>query len=234
MPYDIYRNGRMEGDEPIITVDSDTLAGTDLYQSDLSDADLRKADLSGADLTDADLSRANLADANLSGANLSAADLTDTNLSGADLTGACLSWSHLTYANLTWADLTKANLTGTNLNHANLTGANLVGVDLRATNLNHANLTGATLTNGETFEYFVQHTVPWLLTAGGKPLEEVASDKNWACHSWRNCPIAVAFRTNNTANVPEEYREAAGLFITLFDAKLIPRPVTTGDNQDAG
>ena len=158
MPYDIYRNGRMEDDEPIMTVDSDTLAGDDLSGADLRQADLRQADLRVAYLRNADLSGADLAD---------------------------------------------------------------------------ANLTGTILPNGETFEYFVQHTVPLLLTAGGRPLEEVASRGNWACHSWRNCPIAVAFRTNNTANVPEEYREAAGLFITLFDAGLIPQPVTTGDNQDA-
>ena len=173
MPYDIYRNGRMEGDEPIITVDSDTLAGTDLYQSDLSDADLRKADLSGADLTDADLS-----------------------------------WADLTDADLSDADLTDADLTG-------------------------ADLTGAILPNGETLKQFVEHTVPRLLTAGGKPLEEVASSGNWACHSWRNCPIAVAFSTDRATDVPEEHRLNAVTFIALFDAGLIPQPVTTGDNQDA-
>jgi hypothetical protein len=203
MPYDIYRNGSVEGDEPIMTVDSDTLAGADLSYEYLTGANLYQSDLSDADLSGA----------NLTGASLSEADLTDADLSGADLTGA---------------SLYMANLTGTNLGGADLTGASMV-----VANLTGANLTSTILPNGETFEYFVQHTVPLLLTAGGKPLEVVTSDKNWACHNWDNCPIAVAFRTNNTAGVPEEYREAAELFITLFDAKLIPRPVTTGDNQDA-
>ena len=203
MPYEIYRNGSGEGDEPIITVGSGTLVGAGLCGTDLSGAGLKWANLRQADLTGADLS----------GANLTGADLR-----GADLTGAYMLYT---------------NLYGANLTRANLTGANLTGADLRATNLSDANLTGATLPNGETFEYFVEHTVPRLLTAGGKPLEEVASRGNWACHSWDNCPIAVAFRTNNTAGVPEEYRDDAELFITLFDSGLIPRPVTTGDNQDA-
>ena len=193
MPYDIYRNGRMEDDEPIMTVDSDTLAG-----DDLSGADLRQADLSGAYLRSADLSGADLADANLTGANLA-----EANLTGADLSGA--------------------NLTGAYMYGVNLTGANLAGADL----------TGAILPNGETLKQFVEHTVPRLLTAGGKPLEEVASSGNWACHSWRNCPIAVAFSTDRATDVPEEHRLNAVTFIALFDAGLIPRPVTTGDNQDA-
>ena len=193
MPYDIYRNGRMEGDEPIITVDSDTLGG----------ADLRKAYLNNANLTCAYLTEANLSDA----------DLTGANMYGANLTGAYM------YG---------VNLTGANLAGADLTGASMVVADLK-----EANLTGTILPNGETFEYFVQHTVPLLLTAGGKPLEEVASRGNWACHSWRNCPIAVAFCASSTSGVPEEHRLNAVTFIVLFDAGLIPRPVTTGDNQDA-
>ena len=199
MPYEIYRNGSGEGDEPIITVDSGTLAGAGLCGTDLSGAGLKWANLRQADLTGADLS----------GANLTGADLR-----GADLTGAYMLYT---------------NLYGANLTEANLTGASLIEISLI-----WATLTGATLPNGETFEYFVEHTVPRLLTAGGKPLEEVASRGNWNCHSWDNCPIAVAFRTNNTAGVPEEYRDDAELFITLFDSGLIPRPVTTGDNQDAG
>jgi len=198
MPDEIYRNGSVEGDEPIMPVGSGTLVGAGLCGTDLSGAGLKWANLRQADLTGADLS----------GANLTGADLR-----GADLTGAYMLYT---------------NLYGANLTEANLTGASLIEISLI-----WATLTGATLPNGETFEYFVEHTVPRLLTAGGKPLEEVASRGNWACHSWDNCPIAVAFRTNNTAGVPEEYRDDAELFITLFDSGLIPRPVTTGDNQDA-
>ena len=218
MPYEIYRKGSMEDGEPIMTVGSGTLVGAGLYSTDLSGADLRKADLSGADLRKADLSGADLTDADLSWADLTDADLSDADLTDADLTGADLTCAYMLYTDLTDADLSGADLTG----------AILIG-----TSLSDANLTGATLPNGETFEYFVEHTVPRLLTAGGKPLEEVASSGNWDCHNWDNCPIAVAFRTNNTAGVPEEYRDDAGLFIALFDAGLIPRPVTTGDNQDA-
>ena len=193
MPDEIYRNGSVEGDEPIMPVGSGTLIG---------------AGLSGADLSGAGLKWANLRQADLTGADLSGANLTGADLRGADLTGAYMLYT---------------NLYGANLTRANLTGANLTGADLRATNLSDANLTGATLPNGETFEYFVEHTVPRLLTAGGKPLEEVASSGNWDCHSWDNCPIAVAFGASSTSGVPEEYREAAGLFIALFDAGLIPR-----------
>ena len=198
MPYEIYRNGSGEGDEPIITVDSGTLAGAGLCGTDLSGAGLKWANLRQADLTGADLS----------GANLTGADLR-----GADLTGAYMLYT---------------NLYGANLTEANLTGASLIEISLI-----WATLTGATLPNGETFEYFVEHTVPRLLTAGGKPLEEVASRGNWACHSWRNCPIAVAFSTDRATDVPEEHRLNAVTFIALFDAGLIPQPVTTGDNQDA-
>ena len=198
MPYEIYRKGSMEDGEPIMTVGSGTLVGAGLYSTDLSGADLRKADLSGADLTDADLSWADLTDA----------DLSDADLTDADLTGA---------------DMCRSDLNRTRLCHANLTGANLTGADLTGANLKGADLTGTILPNGETLKQFVEHTVPRLLTAGGKPLEEVASSGNWDCHSWDNCPIAVAFGASSTSGVPEEYREAAGLFIALFDAGLIPR-----------
>ena len=208
MPYEIYRKGSMEDGEPIMTVGSGTLVGADLTDADLSGAYLKWADLRQADLT-------------------------RSLMTGADLSGACLSWSHLTDADLTGADMCRSDLNRTRLCHANLTGANLTGADLTGANLKGADLTGTILPNGETLKQFVEHTVPRLLTAGGKPLEEVASSGNWACHSWRNCPIAVAFSTDRATDVPEEHRLNAVTFIALFDAGLIPRPVTTGDNQDA-
>ena len=124
-------------------------------------------------------------------------------------------------ANLRWADLRGANLSGTDLRGADLSGANLSGADLSEANLSEANLSGAVLPNEETYEDFIA-AMPRLLTAGGKTVDEVA--QHWDCHEWQNCPMHAAFGASGISEVPEEWRERAELFVTLFDAGVLPCP----------
>ena len=67
--------------------------------------------------------------------------------------------------------------------------------------------------------------LPTLLTAGGKTVAEVA--EHWDCHTWSNCPMHAAFGANDIHGVPEEWRDDAQVFITLFDAWALPRPEVT-------
>jgi hypothetical protein len=168
---------------------------------------------------DADLSRADLSRADLSGANLLGADLLGADLSGADFSGANLSRADLSRAYLLDADLSGADLSGADLSGANLSGANLSGA-----NLSGANLSGAYLSDGMKWEKYLSELVPALCTAGGKTLEEVAAA--WDCHSWQNCPMAVAFDVHYLEDVPVLYRREAEFFVMLFDAKIIPNPLT--------
>jgi len=152
---------------------------------------------------------------------LAGADLRLANLSGASLSGANLSWANLSGANLRGANLSEASLRG-----ANLSGANLIGANLSWANLIGANLRRAVLPNGETYEDFVAE-LPRLLTAGGKTVSEVAH--YWDCHSWGNCPMHAAFGASRLIDVPEEWRERAELFVTLFDAGALHRPFLSED-----
>jgi len=153
--------------------------------------------------------RAVLTDAVLTGAVLTDAVLTGAVLTGADLTGAVLTGAVLTGAVLTGADLTGAVLTG-----ALLTGALLTG----------AVLTRARLSDGVTWGEYLSEVVPALLTAGGRPLEEVATPDVWACHTWQNCPMHAAFGADSLDDVPALHRWQAGRFVQFYDAKLIPLP----------
>ena len=119
-------------------------------------------------------------------------------------------------AKLRWANLRRANL-----RRADLSGADLRWADLSEANLRQADLSGAVLPNGETYEDFVA-VMPRLLTAGGKTVDEVA--QHWGCHSWENCPMHAAFGASGISEVPEEWRERAKLFVTLFDAGVLPCP----------
>ena len=162
----------------------------------------RRADLRGADLRDANLGGANLGGANLRRANLRRANLRRANLGGANLRDA----------NLGGADLGGADLRG-----ADLTGANLTGANLR-----RANLRDAILETGETFRQYLDEVVPALCRVGGKTLEEVAA--TWDCHSWDNCPMAVAFGVHDLEQIPILHRPRARQFLRLFDARVLPRP----------
>ena len=171
---------------------------------------------------------ANLQDANLQGANLWGVDLQGAHLQGANLWGVDLQG-----ANLRGANLQDANLRGANLQDANLRDANLQGVDLRGANLQDANLRDANLQGvdlrgalvleaGTTYDQYAVG-VPKLLTAGGRTVAEVA--EAWACHSWGNCPISVAFGVQSIKDVPAQYRDAAAVFVRLFDRGLVAKPV---------
>ena len=177
-------------------------SGANLSRADLSGAVLRGAVLRGANLRDADLSGANLRDAVLSRADLSGADLSDADLSGADLSGA-------------------------NLSGANLSGAVLRDAVLRGADLSGANLRDAVLSDGVTWEEYLKEIVPALLCAGGKPLAAVATAETWACHSWQNCPMALAFDVHSPESVPALHRGQAQRFVQFFDAGLIPLPTVS-------
>ena len=139
-------------------------------------------------------------------------DLSHANLSGADLSRADLSGANLSGANLSYAYLYDANLSGADLSGAYLYDASLRDVDLR----------NAVMPNGKPWEEYLSVSVPELCVAGGKTLAEVA--EHWDCHDWGNCPMHAAFGANSINDVPEKYRDDAGLFIALFDAELIPKP----------
>lgn len=157
---------------------------------------------------------------NLNHANLRCAILHKANLSSADLSYADLSYADLSYADLSYADLA----------HANLCNAYLFEANLHKADLNHANLTDAkyvgdfTMPNGMKFSEYLRDVVPALLTAGGKTLAEIIAAKAWKCHSWRNCPMHVAFGIQNLAEGPPLLRARIEEFINYFDAGLIPEP----------
>jgi len=101
-----------------------------------------------------------------------------------------------------------------------LSGANLSRADLSG-----ADLSGANLSRAIKWERYLAEVVPALCVAGGKSLEEVAAA--WDCHNWDNCPMAVAFSVHSLSEVPALYQREAELFVTLFDAKVIPNPVVS-------
>ena len=163
--------------------------------------------------------------ANLGGAYLRGANLGGAYLSGAYLSGANLRDANLGDANLGGANLSGANLRGAYLRYADLGGANLGDANLRGANLRDANLSDAIVTaDGQTLTKYMEW-LPTLLTAGGKTVAEVA--EHWDCHTWSNCPMHAAFGANDIHGVPEEWRDDAQVFITLFDAWALPRPEVT-------
>ena len=117
---------------------------------------------------------------------------------------------------------------GANLRGANLRGADLGGANLYGAYLSGANLSGATIIEtGETWAEYTSTVVPALLIAGGRPLAEIATLEHWDCHSWKNCPMAAAFRSTGLYGVPILLRPRAEQFIRYFDAKLLPLDLFT-------
>ena len=189
-------------------------------------ADLRGADLRCADLNDADLRCANLGGANLGGADLRGAALRGADLRCANLGGANLGGADLRGADLRCADLRCANLGGANLGDAALNGARLNGAHLDV---------GTTLESGETWGMYLAGEVAALLTAGGRPLSEVAQRRHWECHSWYDCPMAAAFSASGVEETPLRLRPRVEQFIRFFDAGLIPMPACDpGRGRGAG
>ncbi len=140
----------------------------------------------------------------------------------ADLRGANLRFADLWEADLWEADLRGANLRGADLRGANLRGADLWGADLWGANLSNTDLSDETiLSTGQTLPEYLAD-LPALLTAGGKPLHQVATPETWSCHDWDNCPMPPAFDAEDLDDVPEPWRAQAELFVTLFDTELIP------------
>jgi len=137
----LYELGLVNGNEPLILMNT---------------SDLSEADLVGAELFAVNLSGARLADAALDGARLTSAMMNRAELNHASLRRALLVDTRLNQADLRLADLTgidasnasmfAADLRGADLTDANLARANLRSVDLRGASLSGADLSGADLT----------------------------------------------------------------------------------------
>lgn len=113
------------------------------------------------------------------------------------------------------------------LQGADLLGADLQGANLQRADLQDANLRGARMEDGVIWETYLADIVPARLTAGGRPLAEVATPEVWGCHNWDNCPVAVAFGVNALSGVPPLFQWHAKRFVQFFDAGLIPCPTVT-------
>jgi len=136
----LYELGLVNGNDPLIRMNTGDLSEADLVSAELFGANLAGARLTTASLEGARLTSAILNSAELSNANLRRALLVDTRLNQADLRLADLSAIDASNASLFDADLRGAVLAD-----ANLTGANLRSVDLRGADLRNANLTGTDL-----------------------------------------------------------------------------------------
>ncbi len=139
--------------------------------------------------------------------------------------GAFWSEADLSTAILRGAIMRGAILSGADLRGADLSEADLSAAILRGADLSEANLSEAVLDTGETLDEYVKDVLPALLTAGGKPLADIANSQHWDCHDWTNCPMAAAFGVSTESAIPALYRPRARQFIQLFDAKLIPLEV---------
>jgi len=207
------------------------LARANLDGANLARANLAGANLDGANLARANLDGANLDRANLDGANLARANLDGANLARANLARANLARANLDGANLDGANLARANLDGANLDRANLARANLDGANLDGANLARANLDDDTQLTSETWKEYREKIVPALCTAGGKTLVKVAAA--WDCHTWQNCPMAVAFDIHSPEEGPALLLPRIREFVQLFDAKLIPCPIAQTEKEAA-
>jgi hypothetical protein len=112
---------------------------------------------------------------------------------------------------------------GASLDYASLDRASLRGASLDYASLRGASLRGATMPFGETWERYLSEVVPALLKAGGKEIADVVKE-SWECHSWENCPMAVAFSIHRVDDTPLLLRPRVNEFVQFFDAKLIPKP----------
>ena len=70
---------------------------------------------------------------------------------------------------------------------------------------------------------YITNDLDAVLRAGGR-YEEAIKPQHWECHSWENCPMAVAFGARSLNAIPAEWREKAQMFVRLFDCGLIARP----------
>jgi hypothetical protein len=163
--------------------------------------------------------------ANLKGANLKGANLKGTHLEGAHLEGAWLEGANLKGANLVGAHLEGAHLEGAWLEGAWLEGAHLEGTHLEGAHLEGTHLEGAWLPTGETWREYLDHVVPALLTTGGNSIAQIVESGAWQCHSWDNCPMAIAFNVHKPDDCPILLRPRVRQFVQLFDAGLIPVPL---------
>jgi hypothetical protein len=136
---------------------------------------------------------------------------------GANLRGAYLDGAYLRGAYLDGAYLDGAYLDGAYLRGAYLDGAYLDGAYLDGAYLYDDTL----LPEGVAFGVYCAEVLPWLLQAGGKPLESFRACGALECHDWTNCLMAHAFDAADLDDVPAPYRPWAERTIQLFDAHLL-------------
>jgi hypothetical protein len=115
---------------------------------------------------------------------------------------------------------------GANLSDAYLSGANLSGANLS----DAKDVPDFTMPDGLLFSEYLRDVVPALLTAGGKTIKEIINGGAWDCHSWDNCPMAMAFGVHRVEDVPPLYRARAQEFVRFFDARMIPAPVIESES----
>ena len=168
--------------------------------------------------------------ANLRGAKSQGRESRGANLGGANLGCAYLGGAYLGGADLGGADLGGAGSRGRGSQGRGISGARyLRGANLGCAYLRGADLRGAELDDsseiepGLTWKQYQEELVPALLTAGGKSLADAVKE-SWGCHSWNNCPMAVAFGVHELNQIPVLYRERARQFIQFFDARMLKKP----------
>lgn len=146
----LYELGLINGNDPLIRLNTADLSEADLVGAELFAANLSGARLSGSDLEDARLTFALLNNAQLSNADLQRALLVDSRLNQADLRLANADGADASNASMFNADLRGAMLTNANFSRANLRAVDLRGADLTNADFTNANLTGALLgTSGD-------------------------------------------------------------------------------------
>jgi len=195
-----------------------TITGTTLVEipgvSNLKFHNFKDQKLALADFSHEVLTRTEFHRADLAGADFRRTRLDGVSFIDADLTGADFRW-----ADVSGADFTRATLAG-----ANFRGAIYATPDDQVC-FESAKLSGRTvLPNGIRWGEYLNELVPTLLTAGGRPLSEVATPETWGNHETHNCPMTTAFGVRSFDKIPALYYREAELFSILFDAGLIPMP----------
>lgn len=193
------------------------------------DLELKGADLVRWNLHHAYFNQVRFIDTSLRNADLINVVFRSCELANVDLTTACLRSAKFIDCNISNCDFAGANLTNVTANfsmmHCRFDGANLQGTDFSLGDEADGNSISdkTVLSCGVPYDEFLSDVVPYLLQAGGVPLEKTMGEVTWDCHSWDNCPMRVAFNASGNNEIPPQFRPLAKQFIELFDFGLITR-----------
>lgn len=177
------------------------------------------------------LSHANFTGVSITGASFKGAELSCASFHGATLVNCDFSLANLYGVSFAGATLSNCNFDTAWALQSNFALATLSNCDFSAANLAHASfhpggggfdLSDATIISlGYRWSEFVDKVVPYLLSACGKSIEEVANEKTWECHDWNNCPLRNAYG-DGIKHVPLHMQEIAREFMLYFDLEKIP------------